>query len=111
MIMFFNASIAEKYGLPDTIVFEYFYKCCKESEEKKENYYYHTYWTKCSRKKLMTTFKFFKDGDIKGILKRLEAAGLVKTEKFLDDDTKRDHSKWYSITELGHQIVAETMDS
>jgi len=94
----FDVKIAEKYGLDEAIMLNYFVFWINKNIANKTNFYDDNYWTYCSTKAFTEIFSFWSEKQIRRILKSLEDQGIIITGNY--NKSKYDRTKWYAINPI-----------
>lgn len=99
----FDIDIAEKYGVNAAIILNNMYFWIKKNEANNVNFYDGCYWTYNSVKAFCDLFPYLSKSQITTALKRLEAAGVIKTGNY--NKSAYDRTTWYAFTEMGNELL------
>lgn len=99
----FDIDIAEKYGVNAAIILDNMYFWIKKNEANNVNFYDGCYWTYNSVKAFCELFPYLSKSQITTALKKLEAAGVIKTGNY--NKSAYDRTTWYAFTEMGNKLL------
>lgn len=99
----FDIDIAEKYGVNAAIILNNMYFWIKKNEANNVNFYDGCYWTYNSVKAFCDLFPYLSKSQITTALKKLEAAGVIKTGNY--NKSAYDRTTWYAFTEMGNKLL------
>lgn len=108
----FNKVIAEKYGIPEAILFENISYWCEKNEANKSNIHDGQPWTYNTYEAFEELFPYLKPNTIRKALRALKEAGLIDIRNDLSPN-KWDKTNWYSIVNFSNYREARknTLDS
>lgn len=95
----FEVELAEKYGLLEAILLNYFRFWVKKNQANDVHFYDGMYWTYNSVRAFCELFPYASKKMIENALNHLEAEGLILTGNF--NKSPYDRTKWYTVTEKG----------
>ena len=95
----FEVELAEKYGLLEAILIEFFKREIQFNKQHNENFYNGKYWAVMSMKVLQKLHPYVTVKRIKTATENLEREGVLLIGAFGKDH--RNRTKWYTLTEKG----------
>ena len=95
----FEVELAEKYGLLEAILIEFFKREIIFNKQHNENFYNGMYWEVISMKSLQKLHPYMTITRIKTATEHLEREGILLIGAFGKD--YRNRTKWYTLTEKG----------
>lgn len=95
----FSVEFAERYGIVEALLLDYFFFWINNSEKKKEKDKYHDgrYWVYGSVRKIAEAHPYLSRAKVHRALKKLEEAGAIKTDAF--NKMCWDKTTWYTLTD------------
>ena len=95
----FSVEFAERYGIVEALLLDYFFFWINNSEKKKEKDKYHDgrYWVYGSVRKIAEAHPYLFRAKVHRALKKLEEAGAIKTDAF--NKMCWDKTTWYTLTD------------
>ena len=99
----FDVEIAQKYGIFEAILLEYFYFWTIKNEENKTNFFDGRYWTYISRSKLSELFPYATEKQVRYALEKLVRLGVLKVGNY--NKTAFDRTLWYAFSDDGFSIL------
>ena len=104
---YFCKEFAVAYGMPEAVLFYHIAFWTFENKKNEINSHDGRHWMYGSIRELHeTTHPYLSENQIRDALKRLEAEGLILTGCY--NKKKYDRTKWYTLSDEGHRIYAET---
>ena len=91
----FNALLAEKIGLSESIMLQQIHYWCEVNKSKKQNYKDNHYWTYNTYQEWHRQFPFFSIKTIQRTIKNLESKCYIVTANY--NSYKIDKTKWYRV--------------
>ena len=98
----FNVDIAKEYGVYEAIVLRHFQFWIQHNKANETNFYAGRYWTYNSRKAMSEIFPYFSEDQLKRIINKLIADGLLIKGNF--NENKMDRRLWYALTDKGLEL-------
>lgn len=95
----FEVELAERYGLLEAILLNYFRFWIKKNEANEVHFHDGMYWTYNSVRAFCELFPYASKKMIEKALNHLEEEGLIITGNF--NKSPYDRTKWYTVTEKG----------
>lgn len=86
----FNLEDAQKYGLKSAVLLFHLQTLIKHNVANRTNFHDGEYWTCVSLKNLQRQFTYLSTSQIRNALKKLENAGVIKTDSW-------NRKKWYRV--------------
>ena len=102
---FFDADIAQKYGISAALIFQNLTFWIKKNAENGTNYHDGKYWTYNPRKQYYLLFPYLTRGQIDAGFKKLIDGGLIIVGRH--DRNKYNRTLWYALTSYGESIVRD----
>ncbi len=100
----FNIAIAEKYGMPEAVLYNHFLFWIKKNKANAKNYRDGKFWTYSSVKALCDLFPYMTKNQIEYALKKLiDNKVLVKA---VYNDNSYDRTSWYAFCEEPEDLKA-----
>lgn len=99
----FDGDIAEKYGLPEAILFYNIAFWEKQNRLNNHNCFEGRFWTYNTVKAYEGLFYFLSEATIKRALKHLKEEGLILAGNFNND--RFNHTNYYTLSDKGMNIV------
>lgn len=95
----FSVEFAERYGIVEALLLDYFFFWINNSQKKKEKDKYHDgrYWVYGSVRKIAEAHPYLSFSKVHRALKKLEEAGAIKTDAF--NKMRWDKTTWYTLTD------------
>ena len=95
----FSVEFAERYGIVEALLLDYFFFWINNSQKKKEKDKYHDgrYWVYGSVRKIAEAHPYLSRAKVHRALKKLEEAGAIKTDAF--NKMCWDKTTWYTLTD------------
>ena len=95
----FSVEFAERFGIVEALLLDYFFFWINNSEKKKEKDKYHDgrYWVYGSVRKIAEAHPYLSRAKVHRALKKLEEAGAIKTNTF--NKMCWDKTTWYTLTD------------
>ena len=95
----FSVEFAERYGIVEALLLDYFFFWINNSQKKKEKDKYHAgrYWVYGSVRKIAEAHPYLSRAKVHRALKKLEEAGAIKTDAF--NKMCWDKTTWYTLTD------------
>ena len=95
----FSVEFAERFGLVEALLLDYFFFWINNSQKKKEKDKYHDgrYWVYGSVRKIAEAHPYLSRAKVHRALKKLEEAGAIKTDAF--NKMCWDKTTWYTLTD------------
>lgn len=104
----FDVSVAEKYGLVESILLENLFYWARKNSANEKHFHDGRYWTYNSRKAFARLFPYMGEKSIERALNHLVGSGILMKGNYNTD--KFDRTSWFAFTDLGESIMAETVD-
>lgn len=98
----FEVELAEKYGILEALLLNYFKFWIQKNEANDVHFHDGFYWTYNSIKAFCDLFPYASTKMIRNALDHLEEEGLLMTGNF--NKSPFDQTKWYALTEKGMSI-------
>ena len=95
----FEVELAEKYGILEAILLNYFWHWIKKNEANNTHFHDGRYWTYNSVKAFCELFPYASTKMIRNALSKLVNEGLLMTGNY--NKLPFDQTKWYAFTEYG----------
>ncbi len=99
---YFDAYIAEKYGINCAIILQHLLFWIEKNRADERNMYDGMYWTRMSKKGIKKYFTYLSDKQVSYAIKKLIKEGLIVKSQ---DDGSFDRSNRYAITERGYDAL------
>lgn len=95
----FSVEFAERFGIVEALLLDYFFFWINNSQKKKEKDKYHDgrYWVYGSVRKIAEAHPYLSRAKVHRALKKLEEAGAIKTDAF--NKMCWDKTTWYTLTD------------
>ena len=95
----FSVEFAERFGIVEALLLDYFFFWISNSQKKKEKDKYHAgrYWVYGSVRKIAEAHPYLSRAKVHRALKKLEEAGAIKTDAF--NKMCWDKTTWYTLTD------------
>ncbi len=95
----FSVEFAERFGIVEALLLDYFFFWINNSQKKKEKDKYHDgrYWVYGSVRKIAEAHPYLSYSKVHRALKKLEEAGAIKTDTF--NKMGWDKTTWYTLTD------------
>ena len=95
----FSVEFAERFGIVEALLLDYFFFWINNSQKKKEKDKYHDgrYWVYGSVRKIAEAHPYLSRAKVHRALKKLEEAGAIKTDTF--NKMCWDKTTWYTLTD------------
>ena len=95
----FSVEFAERFGIVEALLLDYFFFWISNSQKKKEKDKYHAgrYWVYGSVRKIAEAHPYLSYSKVHRALKKLEEAGAIKTDTF--NKMGWDKTTWYTLTD------------
>ena len=95
----FSVEFAERFGIVEALLLDYFFFWINNSQKKKEKDKYHDgrYWVYGSVRKIAEAHPYLSFSKVHRALKKLEEAGAIKTDAF--NKMRWDKTTWYTLTD------------
>ena len=95
----FSVEFAERFGIVEALLLDYFFFWISNSQKKKEKDKYHAgrYWVYGSIRKIAEAHPYLSFSKVHRALKKLEDAGAIKTDAF--NKMRWDKTTWYTLTD------------
>ena len=95
----FSVEFAERFGIVEALLLDYFFFWINNSQKKKEKDKYHAgrYWVYGSVRKIAEAHPYLSYSKVHRALKKLEEAGAIKTDTF--NKMGWDKTTWYTLTD------------
>lgn len=95
----FSVEFAERFGIVEALLLDYFFFWINNSQKKKEKDKYHAgrYWVYGSVRKIAEAHPYLSRAKVHRALKKLEEAGAIKTDAF--NKMCWDKTTWYTLTD------------
>ena len=95
----FSVKFAERFGIVEALLLDYFFFWINNSQKKKEKDKYHDgrYWVYGSVRKIAEAHPYLSRAKVHRALKKLEEAGAIKTDAF--NKMCWDKTTWYTLTD------------
>ena len=95
----FSVEFAERFGIVEALLLDYFFFWINNSQKKKEKGKYHAgrYWVYGSVRKIAEAHPYLSYSKVHRALKKLEEAGAIKTDTF--NKMGWDKTTWYTLTD------------
>ena len=95
----FSVELAERFGIVEALLLDYFFFWINNSQKKKEKDKYHDgrYWVYGSVRKIAEAHPYLSRAKVHRALKKLEEAGAIKTDAF--NKMCWDKTTWYTLTD------------
>ena len=95
----FSVEFAERFGIVEALLLDYFFFWISNSQKKKEKDKYHAgrYWVYGSVRKIAEAHPYLSRAKVHIALKKLEEAGAIKTDAF--NKMCWDKTTWYTLTD------------
>lgn len=103
MIHNFDAEIAQKYGLLESVLLNHIYYWIEKNRANESNFYEGTYWTYNSTRAFNELFPYASERQIKNALKHLREEGILLTGNY--NKSAYDRTLWYALSKKGLSIV------
>lgn len=101
----FNVFLAQKYSVDEAIFLEHIYYWYLHNKSNNKNFFDNRFWTYNSISAFAEQFIYLSEKQIRNILLKLETKGLIITGNY--NKISYDRTKWYSITEIGLNILED----
>ena len=99
----FNIFLAQMYSVEEAIFLQNIYYWYLHNKRNNKNFYDNRYWTYNSVSAFSKEFVYLSEKQIRNIILKLETKGLIVTGNY--NKISYDRTKWYSITEIGLEIL------
>ena len=97
MTYFFDAQIAEQFGVDEAIIIQNFQYWIAKNEANKKHYHDGRYWTYNTAEAFTKLFPFWSAGQIRRILKSLQEKDVLITGNF--NPSAYDRTMWYAFSD------------
>lgn len=97
----FEVELAEKYGIFEAILIEFFKIDIEANKAHLVNFHDGMYWSVITMKELQTIHPYMTIARIKSATEHLQREGILLIGSFGKDHDNRNRTKWYTLTEKG----------
>ena len=104
----FDADIAAKYGIVESLFLCNIAFWVKQNTLNKHNYFEGRYWTYNSLSAYAGLFYYVSESTIKRAIKHLKDEGLIYAGNFNND--RFNHTNYYTLTDKGHALIKNPTD-
>ena len=104
----FDADIAAKYGIVESLFLCNIAFWVKQNTLNKHNYFEGRYWTYNSLSAYAGLFYYVSESTIKRAIKHLKDEGLIYAGNFNND--RFNHTNYYTLTEKGYALIKNPTD-
>ena len=100
----FRNNVAQQCGIIPAIIAEHlWYLYLNEASGDGAHCYHGSYWCRCSRMSIVSTFPFLTVDMVQGAITVLKKKNLIRSGCF--NENRFDHTGWYTFTEYGVNMM------